>query len=96
MPTYDYKCNACEKIWEEFSLINDRDKPTENPCPECGEEEVNREVSGYGICIDTNVTPNKATGGQWNELMQKMGKPGLIVQVADLVNVGLDNTVYIN
>ena len=74
MPTYDYKCNACENIWEEFSLINDRDKPTENPCPECGKEEVIREISGYGICVDTNITPNKVTGGAWNDLMQKMGK----------------------
>tara|TARA_R100001510_G_C7637632_1_gene195541 strand:+ start:1121 stop:1414 length:294 start_codon:yes stop_codon:yes gene_type:complete len=74
MPTYDYKCNACEHIWEEFSLINDRDKPTENPCPECSEKQVVREISGYGICVDTNITPNKVTGGQWNELMQKMDR----------------------
>jgi len=74
MPTYDYKCSACENLWEEFSLINDRDQPTNNPCPECGKEEVTREVTGYGICVDTNVTPNKKTGGQWNELMQKMNK----------------------
>ena len=74
MPTYDYKCNACEKLWEEFSHINNRDMPTEKPCPECGKKEVIREISGYGICVDTNITPNKVTGGAWNELMQKMDK----------------------
>ncbi|MDH4129622.1 MAG: zinc ribbon domain-containing protein [Spirochaetota bacterium] len=47
MPTYDYKCEACDYEFEKFHAI------TADPikeCPECGEEKVNRMVSaGMGV-----------------------------------------------
>ncbi|HHT9110789.1 MAG TPA: FmdB family zinc ribbon protein [Candidatus Brocadiaceae bacterium] len=47
MPTYDYKCNACEHEFELFQHI------TENPikkCPSCGKLKVQRIIgSGGGI-----------------------------------------------
>ena len=36
MPTYDYKCEACENAFEESLKIVDRDAPTEQPCVHCG------------------------------------------------------------
>lgn len=35
MPNYDYGCKACNKVWEEFHSISNRDMPTEEPCPHC-------------------------------------------------------------
>ena len=32
MPTYVYKCDKCETVWEEFLKYEDRDAPTENGC----------------------------------------------------------------
>ena len=47
MPTYDYKCNACEHEFELFQHI------TENPvkkCPSCGKLKVQRIIGmGGGI-----------------------------------------------
>ena len=36
MPTYDYKCETCENVFEENLKIVDRDAPTEHPCVLCG------------------------------------------------------------
>ena len=43
MPTYEYKCSACEYVWEEIQKIND--KKIEQ-CPECKEKTAKRLVSG--------------------------------------------------
>ena len=47
MPTYDYKCNACDHEWELFQSI------TANPvrkCPECGRLKARRVIgAGAGI-----------------------------------------------
>ena len=47
MPTYDYKCRACENRWEEFQPITA--KATET-CPECGKKKAERVIgAGAGI-----------------------------------------------
>lgn len=40
MPYYDYKCSSCEHEFELNMKIADRNKPTEEPCPECSSTEV--------------------------------------------------------
>lgn len=42
MPTYDYKCDDCENIFEVFQKMKDEPLKT---CPQCGGE-VRRIVSG--------------------------------------------------
>ena len=47
MPTYDYKCRACDNRWEEFQPITA--KATEK-CPECGKNKAERVIgAGAGI-----------------------------------------------
>ena len=73
MPTYDYRCNACEHMFEAFHLMNEDNPPAKEPCPECGKKEVTKAVSKpAGLGADHNLTPDKKTGGQWNELMNKV------------------------
>jgi putative FmdB family regulatory protein len=38
MPRYEYKCTTpdCEYTTEQIITIDDRDKLTETPCPDCG------------------------------------------------------------
>lgn len=47
MPTYEYRCEACDHEFEQFQLI------TASPirkCPECGKNKVKRLISkGAGI-----------------------------------------------
>lgn len=79
MPQYDFVCNKCKKEWCSFLQIKDRDTPLKEPCPHCSEKntvEKNWGGSNFSIASDATLTPNKATGGRWNELMAKM-KSGL-------------------
>ena len=79
MPSYDFVCNKCSKKWETFLSIQNRETPTKEPCPFCSEKNcVEKDWMGTSLSIasDATLTPNKATGGRWNELMQKM-KSGL-------------------
>jgi putative FmdB family regulatory protein len=47
MPTYDYVCEACDHVWEEFKPITS--KPTKK-CPECGKPKAKRKIGpGAGI-----------------------------------------------
>lgn len=79
MPSYDFICNKCNKKWEQFLSISNRDNPISEPCPHCSCKECIQkswEDTSLNIGCDLTLTPNKATGGRWNELMQKM-KSGL-------------------
>lgn len=84
MPSYEFSCNKCEKVWEQFLSISERDSPISKPCPHCNKKNcVEKHWMGtsLGIASDATLTPNKATGGQWNELMSKM-KSGLPARYA--------------
>lgn len=43
MPTYEYKCKACEKTWEQDQSIKE---PPAKDCPHCGKPEAQRLISG--------------------------------------------------
>ena len=43
MPTYDYKCDACNHQWEEFQSI--KASPTKK-CPSCGKSKARRQIGG--------------------------------------------------
>jgi putative FmdB family regulatory protein len=43
MPTYDYKCEACNHTWEEFQSI--KAEPTKK-CPSCGKKKAQRLIGG--------------------------------------------------
>lgn len=84
MPTYEYNCSKCKKVWSQFLLVEDRDNPIKSACPHCSKKNsVSREWMGTDLSIgsDATLTPNKATGGRWNELMAKM-KSGLPARYA--------------
>jgi putative FmdB family regulatory protein len=39
MPTYDYRCDACDHQFEEFQLFSDK---VLTKCPECGKKKLRR------------------------------------------------------
>ena len=41
MPTYDYKCRACDHAWEEFQAIK---APATTKCPSCGKKKAERQI----------------------------------------------------
>ena len=74
MPTYNYSCSLCNKLWEETQSIADRESPCALPCPHCKKKKVFKTMEGClpGLGADANLTPNRASGGRWNELMSKI------------------------
>jgi len=47
MPTYDYRCNACDVEFELFQSMKDKPK---KKCPECGKNALERLIgTGAGI-----------------------------------------------
>ena len=47
MPTYDYRCNACEHEFELFQSMSDKPK---RKCPECGKSALERLI-GTGAAV---------------------------------------------
>lgn len=43
MPTYDYKCKACDHAFEEFQMMSD---PELRKCPKCGKLKLERLIGG--------------------------------------------------
>lgn len=47
MPTYDYKCDACDHTWELFQSIK---AAPEKKCPSCGKKKARRLIgAGAGL-----------------------------------------------
>jgi putative FmdB family regulatory protein len=42
MPIYEYRCEACEKRFEEYLPTSETPAP---PCPDCGSQKVTRLIS---------------------------------------------------
>jgi putative FmdB family regulatory protein len=76
MPIYEYYCDKCEETFEEILPMAKYDEPTTEPCPGCQlTGTIHRGVpSSIQTGVDANVTPNKKTGGQWGQLVDKMKK----------------------
>lgn len=47
MPTYDYKCDACDHSFELFQSITE---PVKRKCPECGRSKLRR-LFGTGAAV---------------------------------------------
>ena len=56
MPNYDYRCHMCDYTFEKQLLIADRNKPTKEPCPKCGEKAVQKLFGAPGVDKDTFVS----------------------------------------
>ena len=71
---YDYRCEKCEKLWEEHLSMSNSDKPCGEKCPHCGADDtVKKHVGGFpGVNVDATLTPDKATGGRWSEVMNRI------------------------
>ena len=80
MPFYDYKCEKCENITEEFLPIAERKRPEQQKCAACGAlGGVFLKITGIsGVSIDsTKKIDGKATGG-FKEVMERVSKaPGI-------------------
>lgn len=76
MPNYEFICESCGDRFQQLLSITDREKPLSESCSKCGDRKIKRNYDQQTVSLasDMLLTPNKKTGGQWNELMTKMKK----------------------
>jgi putative FmdB family regulatory protein len=74
MPTYEYKCEKCSNIFEEFLSMDERDQPLDKPCPQCGAVgDIHKNISGFpGVGVDFTLSADKKTGGRFSEVMKRV------------------------
>jgi len=73
--TYDYKCTACEKEWEENLTISTRNEPCESPCPHCKTADaVIKLISPTRMSYDGAVSPIRRAGSGWNDMLKTIKK----------------------
>lgn len=74
--TYSYNCNQCGKTWDESHSYENREKPTQEPCPHCGEIScVKRVYTGVaGISYSGAKTTLQRAGWGWNDVLNKIKK----------------------
>jgi len=78
MPFYDYKCLACQNVFEEFLLIKQRKKPETKPCPNCGEKRVQQVImSSPNVGVDFGMDIHKAKGGFKDAMQRVTEAPGI-------------------
>ena len=58
MPIYEYRCNKCDKCFEQ--LVFPSDDPHSLECPSCGEKDVSSSESGnrIGGSLSTGCSPS--------------------------------------
>jgi putative FmdB family regulatory protein len=78
MPVYGFICENCNVKFDSVLTIANREKPIGECCEKCGSNSIQRDFGNQtsALLADSTLTPNKKTGGAWNELMAKI-KPGL-------------------
>lgn len=59
MPLYEYRCSTCRSRFE--SLLERWDSPAPR-CPQCGGDEVQRELSVFAVGAATETRPTTGRG----------------------------------
>ena len=63
MPLYEYQCSGCGATFDKFSSIADRNIPTEEPCPQCGENKVTQKIGVTPLADPVRLGRIKAPEG---------------------------------
>ena len=74
MPVYSYACRNCKKEWTEYRTIEDRYKPCEEPCPECGEKPVDKIISSFYNMESVKINTANKLPGFFKERMDRIAK----------------------
>ena len=95
MPNYAFKCENCDHGFDEILNLSDRDIPLTKPCPECNKKKVFRNwgASKPILMADATLTPTKAMGSQFKEVIDKIKSNG---QVPKRFHEKLDNSLNVN
>ena len=62
MPLYEYVCNNCSLVWEDFMPAEYRALPTTYPCPRCQQYTVEKAIRSFSFSIPEGACGNAANG----------------------------------
>jgi putative FmdB family regulatory protein len=71
---YEYYCTKCSEKWEATNTINNRDEPTEMPCPHCKELGVKRQVSSPALSYQGAHSTLRRAGSEWADVLKGIKK----------------------
>lgn len=73
MPTYNYKCQACEYEFEKFMRMSEMELPTKENCPSCDAKDQVKKIIASTVGF---VRPNdmKSLDGDFKYAMKQMKK----------------------
>jgi len=75
MPIYDFLCEKCKHTWEKQLIMADREKPTTEPCPQCGERDTVHQYLPHAAAIGDPVRLGiKKPSGLFRELQSKIAQ----------------------
>jgi len=63
MPLYEFVCNKCDHVFDEFLSIDNRHTPTAAPCPNCGELTVRSSMTATPLADPVRLGRIKAPEG---------------------------------
>jgi len=76
VPTYDYFCSSCEKVWEAFHTIANRKTPEDIPCPHCMCDTVKQTIVHTNLSVshvsETSRAFKKLNNSKFSEKMNQI------------------------
>lgn len=72
MPTYDFSCAKCAYKFEQFLSIADRNRPLDEPCPQCKAEGVI--AKSWIVPPVTGCDATLGPGQDFKEVMRKVAR----------------------
>jgi putative FmdB family regulatory protein len=83
MPTYDYKCSACNHKFEQFQSFSE---PTLTKCPKCKKKKLERLIgTGVGFIV-RGGTPNFSNATGMREVPMDSAEQKFAERMAELEN----------
>lgn len=69
---YDYQCLGCNHVFSKKLPISDYKKPCGEPCPECGENRVERKIGAASFSANPNLKDKRPDG--WKDVLSRAHK----------------------
>lgn len=71
--TYSYQCKSCDHQFDKRLLMDNRDDPLDEPCPNCKKTgEVVRCFNTLFISYEGGKTIAQRAGSGWNDVLTKV------------------------
>ena len=72
--TYNYRCSSCDHDFEKNISIEERDSPSNKPCPSCKKKSVERVFKAPSISYEGAKSDIRRAGSGWNDVLKRVHK----------------------